>query len=55
MVIQGLEDSELIELFLDFIQTYHLQYDKHHKEISYKCFEATWTLSIVKATGYGRT
>jgi hypothetical protein len=25
------------------------------KEISYKCFEATWILPIAKATGYGRT
>ena len=25
-VIQNLEDSELIRLFLDFVQTFHLQY-----------------------------
>ena len=54
-VVQSLEDSELIRLFLDFIGTHRLHYDKHHKEISYKCYEATWTLSIAKATGYGRT
>ena len=54
-VIQALEDSELIKIFLDFVQLHRLQYEKVHKEISYKCFEATWMLNIVKATGYGRT
>lgn len=54
-VIQGLEDSELIRLFLDFIATHRLHYEKTRKEISYKCYEATWVLPIAKATGYGRT
>ena len=54
-VIQALEDSDLIKIFLDFVQLHRLQYEKVHKEISYKCFEATWMLNIVKATGYGRT
>ena len=54
-VIQGLEDSELIRLFLDFIATHRLHYEKIRKEISYKCYEATWILPIAKATGYGRT
>ena len=54
-VIQGLGDNELIRLFLDFISAYSLDYEKVKKEISYKCFEATWVLSIAKATGYGRT
>lgn len=54
-IIQSLEDSELIKIFLDFVQDHRLQYEKYHKEISYKCFEATWMLNIAKATGYGRT
>jgi hypothetical protein len=32
-----------------------MRYEKSHKEISYKCFEAVWSLDIAKATGYGRT
>lgn len=54
-IIQGLEDSELIKMFLDFIASYRLQYEKNKKEISYKCYEATWVLPIAKATGYGRS
>ncbi len=54
-VIQGLQDSQLIQIFLDFVATFRLHYEKHKKEISYKCFEATWVLPIAKATGYGRT
>jgi hypothetical protein len=54
-IIQSLEDAELIRIFLEFVQTYRLQYEKIHKEISYKCYEATWILVIAKATGYGRT
>ena len=54
-VLQALEDSELIRLFLDFIAAHRLHYEKLRKEISYKCFEATWLLPIAKATGYGRT
>ena len=54
-IIQNLEDSELIRIFLDFVQTFHLQYEKINKEISYKCHEATWILATTKATGYGRT
>ena len=53
--IQALEDSELIHIFLDFVSTFKLQYEKQKKEISYKCFEATWSLLMAKATGYGRT
>jgi len=30
-VIQGLEDSELIRLFLDFIATHRLHYEKTRK------------------------
>lgn len=54
-IVQSLEDSELIKIFLDFVQDHRLQYEKFHKEISYKCYEATWMLNIAKATGYGRT
>lgn len=54
-VIQKLEDCDLIRLFLDFVQHHHLQYEKTSKEISYKCFEATWILVNFKANGYGRT
>jgi hypothetical protein len=54
-VLQGLEDSELIRIFLDFVSANRLNYEKHRKEISYKCYEATWVLPVAKATGYGRT
>lgn len=54
-VLQTLEDAQLIRLFLDFVANYRLNYHKQRKEISYKCFEATWMLPIAKATGYGRT
>ena len=37
-VLQALEDSELIRLFLDFIAAHRLHYEKIRKEISYKCF-----------------
>jgi hypothetical protein len=37
-IVQGLEDSELIKIFLDFVQDHRLQYEKFHKEISYKCY-----------------
>jgi hypothetical protein len=48
-------DGDLVSLFLEFVQTHRMDYDKHHKEISYKCYEATWQLHVAKATGYGRT
>lgn len=54
-VIQKLEDSELIRLFLEFVQHFRLQYEKMSKQISYKCYEATWVLINFKANGYGRT
>ena len=54
-LIQNLNDSEMIRIFLEFVQAFHLNYEKVDKEISYKCHEATWILSTTKATGYGRT
>ncbi len=54
-IIQGLEDSQLIKIFLDFVASHRLNYEKNKKEISYKCYEATWVLPVAKATGYGRT
>lgn len=54
-VIQKLEDCDLIRLFLEFVQSHQFQYQKNSKEISYKCFEATWILMNYKANGYGRT
>ena len=53
-VIQGLEDSQLIKVFLNFVADFRLDYEKLKKEISYKCFEVTWILPCAKATGYGR-
>lgn len=54
-VVQKLEDCDLIRLFLEFVQAYHLHYEKTTKEISYKCYEATWILINHRANGYGRT
>ncbi len=52
---EQLQDSELIKIFLNFVQAHRLQYEKVHKEISYKFYEATWTVAHTRATGYGRT
>jgi hypothetical protein len=53
--IQYFKDADLVRIFIDFIQAYSLKYEKSHKEISYKCFEAVWSLEGAKAIGYGRT
>jgi len=44
-----------VRVFLDFTREYGLKYEKGYKEISYKCYEATWMLDNNQATGYGRS
>lgn len=53
-LLHNLDDAQLLRLFLDFTNAHRLPHEKTRKEISYKCHEATWTLPVAKATGYGR-